>query len=99
MRRGAFSLRREGVNPAQTPCELFRFALHAAWTWSHRITTGVDQSSNCAGQMSLARVRLAFALHALLPRFRFAWLGEGGVGSLHLAAALVVRDREAPTRG
>ena len=41
-------------------------------------------------------IRLAFALHARLPRrFRFAWVREGGVGNLDLAAALVVRDHEA----
>jgi hypothetical protein len=42
---------------------------------------------------------LAFALHALLPRrFRFTRLGEGSVGNLDLAAALIVRDHEARAR-
>jgi hypothetical protein len=49
--------------------------------------------------VSPIKVKLAFALHALLPRrFRFTRLGEAGVGDLDLAAALIVRDHEARSR-
>ena len=60
--RVPLSPRRGGVDPAKTPCELFRLALRADQRRSDEIEPSVGQSSNRGGLMSSAWI-LAFVRH------------------------------------